>query len=119
MLRLGHLNIKVSDLDRSANFYRQWFGFDHVLAEYRDGTRFVTDSSGFELGLQPRSGHVDPAGDWHFGFLASDASAVRDLMADMAFAGVPIAEPEDEPGYVGFKCHDPDGYMIEVYWDSA
>jgi hypothetical protein len=30
---------------------------------------------------------------------------------------VPIPEPWDEPGYVAFKCLDPDGWRVEVYWE--
>ena len=51
MLRLGHLNLTVSDVNRAASFYATWFGFDQVLAGYPDNTRFVTDGSGFELAL--------------------------------------------------------------------
>jgi len=36
VLRLGHLNLTVSDLNRAATFYATWFGFDQVLAEYPD-----------------------------------------------------------------------------------
>jgi catechol 2,3-dioxygenase-like lactoylglutathione lyase family enzyme len=116
MLRLGHLNITVSDLDRSAAFYGRWFGFDRVLVDYGDGTRFITDGDGFELGLHPGI-PKGSATDWHFGFLATGAAGVRDLMAALAVAGVVISDLEDEVGYVGFKCRDPDGYLIEVYWE--
>ena len=116
VLRLGHLNLVVSDLDRSIVFYGRWFGFDRVVADYDDGTRFITDTTGFELGLHPgRPAASRP--DWHFGFLSPDSDGVRDLMASLSAAGVPISDPEDEPNYVGFKCQDPDGYVIEVYWE--
>jgi catechol 2,3-dioxygenase-like lactoylglutathione lyase family enzyme len=117
VLRLGHLNITVSDVGRSTDFYGRWFGFDRVLAEYPDGTRFVTDRSGFELGLHHESRSPAPTTDWHFGFLAEDPEVVRDLMRSLNAAGVSVLDPEDEPGYVGFKCDDPDGYVIEVYWE--
>jgi hypothetical protein len=31
--------------------------------------------------------------------------------------GVPILERWDEPGYVAFKCLDPDGWRVEAYWE--
>jgi len=31
--------------------------------------------------------------------------------------GVSIVERNDDPAYVGFKCLDPDGHRIEVYWE--
>lgn len=116
MLRLGHLNITVADRDRSTDFYGRWFGFDRVLADYPDGTRFITDASGFELGLHAGQPIARPA-EWHFGFLAPDAETARALRAALAADGVEIIQPEDEDAYVGFKCLDPDGHMIEVYWE--
>jgi catechol 2,3-dioxygenase-like lactoylglutathione lyase family enzyme len=116
VVRLGHLNLTVSDLERSAAFYARWFGFDRVLAEYADGTRFVGDASGFELGLH--EGAVPALGArWHFGFLAPDAGAVRDLRNRMLDEAIVVDEWEDTVPYVGFKCHDPDGYMVEVYFE--
>jgi catechol 2,3-dioxygenase-like lactoylglutathione lyase family enzyme len=116
VLRLAHLNLTVSDVDRSDEFYRRWFAFDRVLAEYDDGTRFVSDASGFELGLH-RGGPAASSVDWHFGFLASDQATVRELRTAMTAAGVVVIDPEDSRGYVGFKCADPDGYVVEVYFE--
>jgi len=31
--------------------------------------------------------------------------------------GVTIVERNDDAAYVGFKCLDPDGHRIEVYWE--
>ncbi len=116
MLRLAHLNLTVSDADRSTQFYRRWFGFHQILAEYDDGTRFISDGSGFELALH-RVDQATPSKEWHFGFLASDADVVRELMSAMAAADLDVADPEDMNGYVGFKCEDPDGHIIEVYFE--
>ena len=117
VLRLGHLNIAVADLDRATDFYGRWFGFNLVLAEYGDGTRFITDGTGFELALAPTAEARRPIAGWHFGFLASEAEDVRSLMEALLAEGVAIDHVEDDPGYVGFKCLDPDGHTIEVYWE--
>ena len=115
MLRLGHLNLTVADTEAAAAFYGRWFGFQRVLAEYRDGTIFVSDDAGFELALHegrlPRTGHDA----WHFGFLASSASAVTRMAVAMRDAGVDVYALEETSSYTGFKCRDPDGYEIEVY----
>jgi catechol 2,3-dioxygenase-like lactoylglutathione lyase family enzyme len=117
VLRLGHLNLTVTDLDRSTAFYGRWFGFDRLLAEYPDGTRFLTDGSGFELGLHPGLTGPSAKPNWHFGFLAPGGDSVRLLMAALLSNEVPVMDAEDEDGYVGFKCLDPDGNVIEVYWE--
>ena len=31
--------------------------------------------------------------------------------------GIAIVERDDEAAYVAFKCLDPDGHRIEVYWE--
>ena len=93
VFRVGNLNISVADIARSSDFYAQWFGFDRVLAEYDNGTRFIADASGFELGLHP-GGSVQPRRDWHFGFMASDPDAVHDLRSAMTTSRLTILEPE-------------------------
>ena len=117
MLRLGHLNLTVADRARAAAFYGRWFGFDRVLAQYDDGTIFVSDAAGFELALhegpRPRTGHDA----WHFGFLASSVRAVTRIAAAMSDAGVDVYALEETSCYAGFKCRDPDGYEIEVYFE--
>lgn len=115
MARLAHLNLTVTDKRRSMEFYRRWLGFDRVLADYDDGTTFITDADGFELALHAGSPRGQP--DWHFGFLASNAEEVRELRAAMEEAGCEVWAAEDSQHYVGFKCHDPDEHEIEFYFE--
>jgi hypothetical protein len=37
----------------------------------------------------------------------------------MVADGIEIVEQDDEPDLVSFKCLDPDGWRIEVYWEST
>ena len=39
------------------------------------------------------------------------------MMERMEADGVTIVERNDEAAYVGFKCLDPDGHRVEVYWE--
>jgi catechol 2,3-dioxygenase-like lactoylglutathione lyase family enzyme len=115
VLRLGHLNLTVASQEASLAYYRRWFGFDRILAEYEDDTTFITDESGFELALHTGQPSAGPG--WHFGFLASSADLVRQLAREMEEAGEELVDREDTLAYVGFKCHDPDGHEIEVYYE--
>jgi hypothetical protein len=45
-------------------------------------------------------------------------NAVREKLAAIEAAGVPVVERSDEPEHVSFKCLDPDGWRVEVYWDA-
>jgi hypothetical protein len=53
----------------------------------------------------------------HFGFRMESADEVRALRGRIEADHVPIIEVTDEPAMVGFKCEDPDGHRIEVYWE--
>lgn len=112
---LRHLNLNVADIDRSTAFYSRWFGFGQELARYPDGTVFLTDGEGFELALHAGPPAADAG--WHFGFTCGSRDEVDALAAGLAGAGVELVDRHDEPGYVGFKCRDPDGYWIEVYFE--
>jgi catechol 2,3-dioxygenase-like lactoylglutathione lyase family enzyme len=113
VVRVGHLNLTVADVDASIAFYATWFGFRRILARYDDATVFVTDDDDFELAFHAGTPVADDG--WHFGFLAGTAGEVLELAARLEAARVPVVETEESPGYTGFKCRDPDGYWIEVY----
>jgi catechol 2,3-dioxygenase-like lactoylglutathione lyase family enzyme len=132
-MRLNHIGLPVREEARSLAFYATYFGFDPATARrYPDGTLIVRNSDGFDLALHP--GDV-PAADgsapprtsaWlgaetflHFGFSAPDSEQVLELMARMRAAGVSIVEYDHEPDLVSFKCADPDGWRVEVYWERS
>jgi hypothetical protein len=56
---------------------------------------------------------------FHFGFRLGSAGAVTGLHHQMARSGVRIAKAlyEDQT-LVSFRCADPDGYAIEIYWEA-
>lgn len=115
-LPFAHLNLVVADLDRSCAFYREWFGFDGPSTTYPDGTVFLRNADRFDLALHPGELPDGAPRSVHVGFRPDDPGTVRRLRAELEAAGVARTEQHDEPGYVGFKCLDPDGYEIEVYW---
>jgi catechol 2,3-dioxygenase-like lactoylglutathione lyase family enzyme len=117
VLHLAHLNLTVRDVDRSVAFYRQWFGFSGSPRLYPDGTVFVTDADGFDLALHPGDPPQPAAPAVHFGFRCNRAEEARRVHASLAAAGIPITESYDAPDHVSVKCLDPDGYVIEVYWE--
>lgn len=117
-MRLGHLGLPVSDQRRSLQFYATHFGFIPSTARsYPDGTIIVRNSDEFDLALHPTPNVTPPAGFLHFGFAMDDAASVNVLRERLERNGVPIFEHDDEPDLVSFKCLDPDGWRIEVYWE--
>ncbi|GIE80669.1 hypothetical protein Aph02nite_66190 [Actinoplanes philippinensis] len=117
-MRLRHLGLPVRDHERSLAFYTRWFGFDPATATtYPDGTVIVRDADRFDLALHPVT-QTGPAPEFlHFGFAAPSAEAVRDLHGRLLADGVEVIEFDEEPDLVSFKCLDPDGWRVEVYWE--
>jgi catechol 2,3-dioxygenase-like lactoylglutathione lyase family enzyme len=113
-----HINLTVSDLERSADFYQKWLNFGPEDRRFPDGTVFVRDSEGTDLALHLGEVPTDAREFFfHFGFRRDNADSVRALHAELTDAGVPICEFEDEMALVSVKFSDPDGYSVEVYWE--
>jgi catechol 2,3-dioxygenase-like lactoylglutathione lyase family enzyme len=110
---LDHLHLGVRDLDASADFYARWFG---LHGEVVDGTLFARNAAGFLLCLTPADEPSRLVGA-HVGFTFPDAPAVRAAHREMAAAGVSVGELTDDPAFVSFRAVDPDGNVIEVYWE--
>lgn len=119
-MQVTHLGLPVRDVRRSLAFYAAHFGFDPDGAvTCDDGTVLVRDRDGFDLALHPDPGLGGPLHPFlHLGFRVRDPAAVRSALTALRAAGVEIVESWDEPGYVAFKCADPDGHRVEVYWEG-
>jgi catechol 2,3-dioxygenase-like lactoylglutathione lyase family enzyme len=119
-VHLRHLGLPVRDHERSLRFYATYFGFDPATAQtYPDGTVIVRDRDRFDLALHPAAESPPPSTFLHFGFAMPDADAVRELLGRLEADGVPVVERDDEPDLVSFKCLDPDGWRVEVYWEPG
>ena len=117
-MQFNHFGLPVRDVRRSLQFYSAYFGFDPATAQgYPDGTAIIRNADGFDLALHPVE-HVGPSPAFlHAGFKAAEPAGVRALMDRMAAGGITIVERDDEAAYTAFKCLDPDGHRIEVYWE--
>lgn len=116
---LDHLNLRVTDAAACRDFYERHFQF-HPAFE-ADGGYFVRNADGFSLALIPVDPHQSLPDGFHIGFGQAEAEDVLAFHADLRAAGVRTGEVEDNrPGeeYVTFRCWDPDGTEIEVFWDG-
>jgi catechol 2,3-dioxygenase-like lactoylglutathione lyase family enzyme len=117
-MRLHHLALAVQDRERSIAFYARYFRFDPASARtYPDGVVIVRDPDGFALALGVDETAPRRSGFPHFGFDVDSPQEARDLRARMNAEGVELVEDEDAEAYVGFKCLDPDGHVVEVSWE--
>jgi catechol 2,3-dioxygenase-like lactoylglutathione lyase family enzyme len=116
---VNHLALAVSDQARSTRFYVGYFGFVPEPEPREDGVLILHDASGFSLALGEIDEPVVLPPFLHFGRSAASPDRVRSFRDRITADGLDIVEWWDEPDYVSAKFRDPDGYVIEVGWDSA
>ncbi|MEM9145919.1 MAG: VOC family protein [Pseudomonadota bacterium] len=122
-VRVGHVHLRVSDLDRSVAFYRDVLGLD-VLQRVPSGAAFLSaggyhhhlglntwDSKG---GTPPPPGHT---GLFHTAFLYPDRPALACAVARVLAAGVRLDGKADHGVSEAVYFRDPDGNGIELYRD--
>ena len=113
---MDHLAIPVRDQERSRRFYETHFGFGARPARrYDDRVLMIYNAAGFALALGPGAAQVP---EWmHFGVALASRDAVLAHRARLLSDGIELIEEFDEPDYVSVKCRDPDGYIVEAYWE--
>jgi len=115
---MNHLAIPVRDQARSRRFYETYFGFGARPAKvYDDGVLMLYNTSGFALALGPMAEPVDRPSWMHFGVGLPSREAVLALGDRLVDDSVELVEEWDEPTYVSVKCRDPDGYIVEAFWE--
>ena len=121
MAAVGHVHLKVSDLERSEAFYREALGLE---VSERVGTSFVFMSFGdahHDLALQ---GHADaPAADpealglYHFAVEVADEAELARAVDRVREAGVEFTAV-DHGISKSIYFSDPDGHGVEIYCDT-
>ncbi|MGY9047499.1 hypothetical protein P775_17530 [Puniceibacterium antarcticum] len=120
---IGHVHLKVSDLDRSIAFYRDVMGFE-VQVRYGPQAAFLS-AGGYHhhLGLNTweSRGGTHPArgttGLYHVAFLYPDRAALAATFKNVLEAGVEISGAADHGVSEAIYFNDPDGNGIEIYRD--
>lgn len=117
-MKLGHLHLNTRDRTASENFYGRWF--DMQVQRRGKLLTFLVDEYGFELALMDDATPAAMPPWFHFGFRLNSADAVIDLNRRMIESAVEFGKPlYQDPELVSFRCLDPDGYQIEIYWESV
>ena len=118
---LGHVAVRVKDIDRSLDFYVNKLGFEEMFRLDKDGSLWivylrVTDDQYVELfpgGEGERAPGTDAVGYNHICFTVDDLDAV---IARLAERGVPLSRPRkvaiDRNAQAWVE--DPDGNRIEL-----
>ena len=122
-VRVGHVHLTVSDLERSLKFYRDVLGFE-LTQRYGTGAAFLS-AGGYHhhIGLNTWAGEgASPpppgrTGLYHFAILYPNRRELARAFKRLFDHGVPIDGASDHGVSEAIYLHDPDGNGIELYRD--
>ncbi len=122
--RIGHVHLKVADLDRAIAFYSGVLGFS-VTQRYGAGAAFLAagnyhhhiglntwESAG---GTPPPKGHT---GLYHTAFLYPSRATLGDALKRVLNAGIKLDGASDHGVSEALYLRDPDENGVELYWDK-
>lgn len=121
--RTGHVHLKVSDLDRSLEFYSGLLGFE-ITQKY--GTQAVFISAGgyhHHIGLNTwQSKNAPPApefgvGLFHTAILYPTRKDLAEIYKRLLDAEYPLTGASDHGVSEALYLNDPDNNGVELYWD--
>ncbi len=121
--RIGHVHLKVADLERSLHFYCGVLGFE-LKQRYGREAAFVS-AGGYHhhIGLntwESLGGSPPPAGTtglYHLAILYPTRTALADALRRLIAAGIPFDGASDHGVSEALYLRDPDDNGLELYWD--
>ena len=122
-VRIGHVHLKVANLQRALDFYTGVLGFE-LVQKYGTSAAFISaggyhhhiglnvwDSEG---GTPPPPGHT---GLFHAAILYPTRATLADALKRLMQAGYDLDGASDHGVSEALYLHDPDGNGLELYWD--
>ena len=121
--RVGHVHLKVADLNRAVGFYHGVLGFE-LTQRYGEQAAFLS-AGGYHhhIGLntwESLGGSSPPAGTtglYHFAILYPTRVARADALRRVLAAGIRLDGASDHGVSEALYLRDPDGNGVELYWD--
>lgn len=122
-VRIGHVHLKVADLERALEFYVGVLGFE-LTQRYGSQAAFVA-AGGYHhhIGLntwESKGGNPPPRGHtglYHVAILYPSRAALADALRRLVEAEVSLDGASDHGVSEALYLRDPDGNGIELYWD--
>jgi catechol 2,3-dioxygenase-like lactoylglutathione lyase family enzyme len=116
ILRMDHVGINVTDLQRSADWYQKVLGFT-IFHKWQ--TTWMISRGDMHLGLflRPNAKKIDNLDNTlaitHFAY-ATDAKGFQEAQDRLKQLGVKFDPPEDTGVAYALFIYDPDGYQVEI-----
>jgi catechol 2,3-dioxygenase len=122
--RIGHIHLKVADLERALKFYRDLLGFQ-VMQYYGNSAVFIS-AGGYHhhIGLntwQSKNGTAPPpqsTGLFHTAIVYPSRKDLAFIVKRLLDAGYPLTGTADHGVSEAIYLNDPDENGVELYWDK-
>ena len=122
-VRVGHIHLKVADLERSIAFYRDVLGFELTQRYGRQAAFLSAGGYHHHIGLNTweSAGGRPPGpgttGLYHVAFLYPDRTSLGDALRRLLEAGIELDGASDHGVSEALYLRDPDGNGVELYRD--
>ncbi|RPJ80299.1 MAG: glyoxalase [Acidobacteria bacterium] len=120
---IGHVHLKVSDLDRAIGFYRDVLGFALTQRFGRSAAFLSAGGYHHHIGLntwQSEGGSSPPPGStglYHLAIVYPNRAELADALRRLQAAGIELDGASDHGVSEALYLRDPDGNGVELYWD--
>ncbi len=121
--RIGHVHLKVADLERALGFYCGVLGFELVQRYGRDAAFVSAGGYHHHIGLNTWESRGGPppapgtTGLFHLAVLYPSRAALADARGRLRAAGIPLDGASDHGVSEALYLRDPDGNGVELYRD--
>ena len=121
--KIGHVHLKVADIDRSLGFYKDLLGFE-ITQHYGSSAVFLS-AGGYHhhIGLNTWQSKnagpapVNTAGLYHLAILYPTRKDLAEVLMRLVEAKYPLTGASDHGVSEALYMNDPDGNGVELYWD--
>jgi catechol 2,3-dioxygenase len=115
-IEIGHVHVKVADLDRATAFYRRVLGFE--ITQRTDHGVFLGSGPHGQIGLNTDASPAGAApGACRFSVRYPDRRALARALVRLTAAGESLDGALDHGIFEALYLRDPDGNTIELYYD--
>src|SRR5437868_4633707 len=121
---IGHVHLKVADIDRALTFYKDLLGFE--IQQYYGKSAVFLSAGGYhhhiglntwesEGGTPPGHGHT---GLYHFAILYPNRKSLAEIFKRLVESKYPLHGASDHGVSEAIYLADPDENGVELYWDK-
>ena len=122
-VRIGHVHLKVADLERALSFYRDVLGFEVTQLYGREAAFLSAGGYHHHIGLntwESAGGSPPPRGStglFHTAILYPTRAELADALRRALAAGIELDGASDHGVSEALYLRDPDQNGVELYWD--